>query len=158
MGVEVLASQERFQGGTVLVLFWFVFGEGQFYLVVQADLHFWLSPCLRLSSTRITDMPRHAQIFFFFLFGFPLYCLIIKHLSLARKVTPPLSRSWQRLSVRNHTGDASNTLTLPLLLLGIKTKVKTSYLEKELLKAVDSSPVVPLKEPKKRDAVLAVLG
>lgn len=44
-------------------------------------------------------------------------------------------------------------LTLLLHLLSIKTNVKTSYLEKELLKAVDSSP-----EPKKRDAVLAVLG
>lgn len=37
MDVEVLASQERFQ---VLVLFWLVFGEGQFYLVAQADLNF----------------------------------------------------------------------------------------------------------------------
>lgn len=80
--------------GFVLVCVW----EGtELYLVARADLNFWLCPCLRLSSTRITGMPHHAQIFFF-LFGFPLYCLIIKHLSLARKVGLE-----QRLSVRNRT-------------------------------------------------------
>lgn len=83
-------------------------------------------------------MARHAQIFFF-LFGFPLYCLIIKHLSLARKVAPPLTRGLeQRLSVRNRTVDASNTHTSAPPTWH-QNRNETSYLEKELLKAVDSS-------------------
>lgn len=45
--------------------------------------------------------------------------------------------------------DASNMFPLLLHLLSIKAKVKTSYLEKEPLKAVDRSPVVPLKKPKR---------
>lgn len=153
MGVEVLASQERFQGGTVLVLFLVYVWGGTVLLGSPGWPQFLTLPLPEALQYQDYRYAPPCPDFFFFLFGFPLCCLIIKHLSLARKVTPPLTRSWQRLSVRNHTGDAANMLTLLLRLLSIKTNVKTSYLEKELLKAVDSSP-----EPKKRDAVLAVLG